>query len=305
MRILVVGAGSIGGYFGGRLIEAGADVTFLVRPARAAALAETGLAIRSAKGDFHEPAPKLVTADRLGPAFDLVLLSCKAYDLKEAVAALAPAVSQRTLILPLLNGMRHLDVLDARFGAESVLGGQCVISSVLDAAGRVLHLNDAHMLTFGPRSAGQEARARAIAELFGQAAFTTRLSDAIMQDMWEKWVFIASLAGITCLMRASVGAIVAAGGAGIALDLAAECAGIAARHGFELRPAAAARLKEWLATAGSPMTASMLRDMEQGGRIEGEHIIGDLLRRGETASCPLLAVANTHLRAYEIRRAGA
>ncbi|CAG4915599.1 unnamed protein product [Acidocella sp. C78] len=304
MRILVVGAGGTGGYFGGRLAEAGLDVTFLVRPARARALAAGGLVIRSVKGDAHLPAPSVVTADRLEPVFDLVLLSCKAYDLDDAVAAMAPGIGPHALILPLLNGMRHLDVLDARFGAPQVLGGQCVISAALDAEGQVLHLNDAHTLTFGPRASGQDARARAIAELFGRAGFVTRLSDAIMQDMWEKWVFIAALAGITCLMRAPVGAIVEAGGAGIALGLAAECAGIAARQGFELRPAAAARLKEWLATPGSAMTASMLRDMEQGGRIEAGHIIGDLLRRGDAAACPLLAIADVHLRAYEIRRAG-
>ncbi|HQT61199.1 MULTISPECIES: 2-dehydropantoate 2-reductase [unclassified Acidiphilium] len=304
MRILVVGAGGTGGYFGGRLAEAGLDVTFLVRPARAQALAAGGLVIRSVKGDVHLPAPSVVTADRLEPVFDLVLLSCKAYDLDDAVAAMAPAIGPHTLVLPLLNGMRHLDVLDARFGAPIVLGGQCVISAALDAEGRVLHLNDAHTLTFGPRASGQDARARTIAELFGRAGFVTRLSDAIMQDMWEKWVFIAALAGITCLMRAPVGVIVEAGGAEIALGLAAECAGIAARHGFELRPAASARLKEWLATRGSTMTASMLRDIEQGGRIEGAHIIGDLLRRGDPAACKLLAIADAHLRAYEIRRAG-
>lgn len=304
MRILVVGAGSIGGYFGGRLVEAGADITFLVRPVRVKALAGTGLVIRSPKGDFHDPAPKLVIAEELRPEFDLVVLSCKAYDLDDAVASFASAVGPETLILPLLNGMRHLDVLDERFGARHVLGGQCVISSVLDEGGRVLHLNEAHVLTFGPRSPDQEARADAIAAAFAPAGFVTKRSGAIMQDMWEKWVFIASLAGVTCLMRASVGAIIAAGGAEIALGLAAECAAVAARNGHELRPAAAARLKEWLTLAGSPMTASMLRDIEQGGRIEGEHIIGDLLRRGEAAGPgSLLAIADTHLRAYDARRA--
>src|ERR1700730_494583 len=136
MRILVVGAGGIGGYFGGRLLEAGRDVTLLVRPRRAAELARTGLSIRSPLGDVHVPAPPTVSAERLAGAFDLVLLSCKAYDLEGAMDSVAPAVGADTAILPLLNGMRHLDLLEARFGAGKVLGGQCLISTVLDVDGR-------------------------------------------------------------------------------------------------------------------------------------------------------------------------
>src|SRR5258705_9571332 len=151
MRILVVAAGGIGGYFGGRLLEAGRDVTFLVRPARAANLAQAGLSIRSPLGDVHVPAPPTVAAERLAGAFDLVLLSCKAYDLDGAMESFAPGVGADTAIPPLLNGMRHLDLLEARFGARSVLGGQCLISTVLDADGRVLHLNDTHLLSFGER----------------------------------------------------------------------------------------------------------------------------------------------------------
>ena len=149
MRILVVGAGAIGGYFGGRLLQAGRDVVFLVRPRRAASLAKHGLSIQSRFGDFHAPAPPLVSEEGLDEPFDLVLLSCKAYDLEGAMASFARAVGPRTAILPLLNGMRHLDVLAGRFGAERVLGGQCVISATLDANGGIVHLNDIHALTFG------------------------------------------------------------------------------------------------------------------------------------------------------------
>ena len=149
MRTLVVGAGAIGGYFGGRLLEAGRDVTFLVRPRRAAELARTGLAIRSRLGDADLPEPPLVFADKLAEPFDLVLLACKAYDLDGAMASFAPAVGPDTAILPLLNGIRHLDELQARFGVAHVLGGQCVISTTLDLEGRIVHLGDAHTLTFG------------------------------------------------------------------------------------------------------------------------------------------------------------
>jgi 2-dehydropantoate 2-reductase len=210
MRSLVVGAGAIGGYFGGRLLEAGRDVTFLVRPRRAAELARTGLAIRSRLGDADLPGPPLVSAHKLVEPFDLVLLACKAYDLDGAMASFAPAVGRDTAILPLLNGIRHLDALRARFGAASVLGGQCVISTTLDPEGRIVHLGDAHTLTFGELDGSASARIEAIGSEFSAARFQARPSNAILQEMWEKWVFIAASAGITCLMRAAVGDIVAA-----------------------------------------------------------------------------------------------
>jgi len=304
MRILVVGAGAIGGYFGGRLLEAGRDVTFLVRPRRAAALAATGLAIRSPLGDVDYPAPPTVTADALRPGFDLVLLSCKAYDLDGALADLAPAVGPETAILPLLNGMRHLDRLDARFGPARVLGGQCVVSTTLDPEGRILHLNTLHALTFGERDGSLSARSQAIAAAFAGAKFESRLSETILQDMWDKWVFIATGAGITCLMRATIGDIVAAKAADLAVSLLDEAADIAAQAGFPLSDAARQRGKAVFTAAGSPMTASMLRDIENGGPTEADHVLGDLLRRAAPANpTGLLRIAHAHLSAYEARRA--
>src|SRR4030081_2045427 len=131
MRFLVVGAGAVGGYFGGRLLEAGRDVTFLVRPRRAEELAGPGLRIRSRLGDVTISKPPTIVRENLATAFDLVLLSCKAYDLAGAMTSFAPAVGSETVILPLLNGMRHLDVLDEKFGQDRVFGGQCFIAATL------------------------------------------------------------------------------------------------------------------------------------------------------------------------------
>src|SRR6202043_1931860 len=110
MRILVVGAGAIGGYFGGRLLQAGRDVTFLVRPRRAAELAKAGLIVKSPHGDVTLAAPATTLSENIRRPFDLVLLSCKAYDLEGAMDSFAAAVGPETMILPLLNGMKHLDV---------------------------------------------------------------------------------------------------------------------------------------------------------------------------------------------------
>ncbi len=305
LRILVVGAGATGGYFGGRLAAAGRDVTFLVRPARAARLARDGLAIRSPRGDARIAAPAHVTAATLTDPFDLVLLSCKAYDLDAAMADFAPAVAERTAILPLLNGMRHLDALDARFGAARVLGGTCAISAALDGDGTIVHLNDLHSLSFGERDGRPSARIAAIAAALRGAVFDARASEAILRDMWEKWVFLAALAGITCLLRAAVGDIVAAGGGGLALALLEECRETAAAAGFAPREAFMAHAAAMLSAAGSGFTASMLRDIERGGRIEADHIIADLIRRRDALGLPapaLLPVVRAHLAAYEARR---
>src|SRR3984885_209653 len=307
MKILVVGAGAIGGYFGGRLLDAGRDVTFLVRPKRAAQLAETGLVIKSRLGDATLAKPPPVQSRELRRPFDLILLSLKAYDLEAAIDSFAAAVGPETAILPLLNGMSHLDLLDRRFGQDRVLGGAVLLlSATLDEQGRILHLNDGHILGFGERDGTRSPRIEAIAREFAGVKTEARASTQIMLEMWEKWVFIAGLAGITCLMRASIGDIVAAGGAPLSLQLLEECGAVAASAGFPPRPEVIERLRALLTAAGSPFTASMLRDIEHGGRTEADHVIGDLVRRGERVLPPglsVLRVAYANLKAYEARRA--
>jgi 2-dehydropantoate 2-reductase len=304
MRILVVGAGAIGGYFGGRLKEAGRDVTFLVRARRAAQLAKTGLVIRSSLGDFSLPAPPTVTAETLHERFDLILLSCKAYDLAAATDSFAPAVGPNTAILPLLNGMAHMDFLNSRFGSSAVLGGQCLISTTLDDEGRILHLNNMHFLSFGEQDGSLSTRAEAIASTLAGARFDSRLSATISREMWEKWAFIATGAGITCLMRATFGDIVAAGAAEFSTALYDECCAIAAANGFAPSDPAIARSRAMFTSPNSLIAASMLRDIERGAPIEADHIVGDLLRRGNAQphGYPLLRISLAHLKTYEARR---
>lgn len=302
MRILVVGAGAIGGYFGGRLLQAGQDVTFLVRVGRAAQLARTGLMIRSPSGSAALQVRTVLAGDLQAP-FDVVLLSCKAFDLPDAMSSFAPAVGPETAILPLLNGMRHLDALEQRFGAAAVLGGQCQISVSLDADGAVQHLAELQALSFGERDGSMTNRVRDIEASFAGTPISARASTAILQEMWEKWVFIATAAGITCLMRASIGDIVAAGAADLATALLDECAAIATAEGFPPSTAAVQRGRALFTAAGSGFTASMLRDVERGARTEVDHVIGDLLQRSRDPSArSLLRLAALHLAAYEARR---
>ncbi|WP_322105708.1 2-dehydropantoate 2-reductase [Paraburkholderia sp. J41] len=309
MRILVVGAGATGGYFGGRLAAAGRNVTFLVREARAAQLRDNGLVIRSkAGGDLTLRDVKTVTEATLQTPFDLILLSCKAYDLENAIDSFASAVGPGTLILPLLNGMRHLEVLQARFGTQAVLGGVCLIASTLNEQREIVHLNDSQAITFGELGGGISPRVAAVADAFGNAGFTIKASEHILLDMWEKWVFLATLAGSTCLFRAPVGAILATpDGAATIERLFAECRAIAAEHGHAVRDSFLERSRAMLFATGSPLTASMLRDVQNGSRIEADHVLGDLIRRGGAAQrsaseLSVLRIVYSQLKAYEALR---
>jgi 2-dehydropantoate 2-reductase len=302
MKTLVVGAGAIGGYFGSRLLAAGGDVTFLVRARRAEQLRRTGMQVISPLGDLQLPTPPLASAGRLDGHYDLILLSCKAYDLQASIADFAPAMGPGSKVLPLLNGMSHLDALDSRFGRERVLGGLARISGTLDSEGRIVHMGRFQSFAFGARDPGSQDQMPALEAALRAPGFEALLSQDIVHEMWEKWVFIAAAAATTCLMRATVGDLVNAGASDIATGMLEECGAIAAVNQFAPRPNAAKIGISVLTEPGSSFTASMLRDIEQGGRIEADHIVGDLLKRRGSAAAPLLSTAYAHLRSYEARR---
>lgn len=301
MRFLIVGAGAMGGYFGGRLLEAGEDVTFLVRERRAEQLKQHGLNIKSQFGDVSLPAPILLASDIKEP-FDVVVIGSKAYDLDSIIAAVAPAIGPETMVLPLLNGMRHIDLLSERFGKEGVLGGLCQISATLDTNGAILHLNDTHTLAFGELAGGASSRVEALASAMKKANFNAVLSEQIKQEMWEKWIFIAILASITSLMRGTIGDIVAAGQVNLILKLFGEASAIASENGYAPRDAVKERYLAMLTAPGSLISASMAKDIEKGAPVEAEHIVGALIERGQPNCAPLLNVAYAHLLTYQARR---
>lgn len=307
MRILVVGAGAIGGYFGGRLLQAGRDVTFLVRPRRASELASAGLVIESPNGDVTLKNPPTVQADALKDKFDVVLLSCKAFDLDDAIKSFAAAVGPDTAIIPMLNGMKHLDILDDKFGKERVLGGLCAIAATLNEKREVVQLQPMQSINYGERDGKLSDRVKAIDKAFKSGINGATASQNIMQDMWEKWVFLSSLAASTSLMRTSVGNILAApGGRDFLLGMLDETSAIAAASGYAPGGPFFERVKGNLTTEGSPMTASMFRDVKAGLPVEADHVIGDLIARADAAKVPVpkLRIAYTHLKAYEKQRAG-
>jgi 2-dehydropantoate 2-reductase len=305
-RILVVGAGATGGYFGGRLAEAGRDVTFLLRAARAAQLARDGLQIVSEHGDLTIR-PKVVTAAEISGTYDLIVLSVKAYGLEQAMVDLAPAVGAGTLILPLLNGLRHIDLLVEKFGQQAVLGGICVVSSTLDERGRVVQLAGMQELTYGDRNSpdSRPENLRSVDRALQGAGFTARITDRVMAAMWQKWIMLSSLGAMNCLMRGTVGEIIAApAGLAFAQNLLGETAAVAAAAGHPLSEPAQRRISALMTEPGSSFTSSMFRDLQAGRRVEVDAIIGDLVSRAEQSgvATPLLRLALTNLAIYQGRQ---
>lgn len=304
MRILVLGAGAIGGYYGGRLVEGGVDVTFLVRERRRRQLQERGLVVRSGLGDIETPV-KAVLAEDVREPFDLVLLSAKAYDLDSAVAAITPAMGPQSAVLPLLNGINHMAALSGRFGAARVLGGACGIGAVLDPSGEVRHTGTTEWLTFGEVSGERTARCDELAKAFARTKINASVSDNIMQAMWDKFVMLASLATATTLARANVGEILAApAGEWLMLEALGDCERAAGADGHPPTQKALEATRKMLTMRGSAFTASMMRDLVAGGRTEHDHILGDLVRRAEKrgVQVPLLRVALANLQVNEARR---
>jgi 2-dehydropantoate 2-reductase len=305
MKILVLGAGGIGGYFGGRLVEAGADVTFLVRPNRAEQIRRDGLRIESPLGNARLKA-RTVGAEGLKPGYDLVLFTCKSYDLDSAMDAIAPAMQGNTVVVPMLNGIAHLDRLDARFGSENVMGGTCQINAMLRNDGVVVHGDPLQRLLFGERDKSKSGRAQGFAGDLAKSKIDWKLSDDIDQDLWEKIVFLCALAATTCLFRGNVREIMAAPGGREAMERALDTnIAIATKEGFPPRPAAIDAARKRLTDPEGLWSASMLRDLEGGGQVEADHIVGWMLERARKHKVDdtVLSMANTHLKAYEARRA--
>ncbi len=305
MKVLVLGAGAIGGYFGGRMAAAGVDVTFLVRPGRRAQLERDGLVIESAMGNLKQPV-KTIEAAELRPDYDVVLLTCKSYDLPSAIDAFAPAMQGKCAVVPMLNGMSHFETLDARFGRENVFGGLCAIVSTMKKDGTIVHMGPLHRIVIGARSEGDAIqRCAAFADALVQSNVEVENSTRIDQDLWEKVVFLSAAAGLTCLFRANIGEIMAAAGGPEAVDLFLKTnMEIAAHEGFPLRPAAVEFCNVRLKTP-SALTASMLRDIEGGNAVESDHVVGFMLNlaRQHGLNDTIHSIAYTHLKAYENRRA--
>jgi 2-dehydropantoate 2-reductase len=304
MRILVLGAGAIGGYMGGRLAEGGADVTFLVRSKRRELLERQGLVVKSEVGDIKRPV-KTVLSEEIKAPYDLIIVAAKAYDLDTAIDAIAPAMGPNSVVIPLLNGLLHLDRLVDRFGRERVLGGTCYIGAALSPEGHILHNGTMAIVTFGELDGRSSTRSEKIAAELRKGNFKTVLSDHIRRDMWDKFVVLATLAAVTTVTRASVGEILSTGeGERTLLTALAECTQVAAASGSPLSAEVQERARKMFSDRTSTFTASMRHDLETGGATEADHILGDMVRGGDAKGVPTptLRLALCNLQLHELRR---
>lgn len=311
MKILVLGAGGIGGMCGGRLAQSGADVTFLVRQARREQLRRDGLRIESPFGDaridvkaiLREEIAEQVSAS--GADFDLVLLTCKAYDLPSALDTIEPAVGPATAVLPLLNGIAHLETLQARFGRERVIGGTVRMQVTLTPDGIVRQLNDWQTVTFGELDGRDSDRTRELKALLERTPIEAKLSPDILRELWLKLVHLATVAGMTCLMRANLGEIIRTPeGSELLKTYFGINLAIATHAGYRPDDKFIATYTDLFSQRDSRYEASMLRDLEKGGAVESEQILGFMLARCRDAGQPdaLHLAAYTHVKSYEARR---
>ncbi|AIY02795.1 2-dehydropantoate 2-reductase [Arthrobacter sp. PAMC 25486] len=302
MKILIVGAGATGGYFGARLADAGRDVTFLVREQRAAFLQQRGLRVAGLEQELRIE-PKVLTAGALGEVFDVVLLTVKAAGLKSAIADLAPAVGPDTLIVPFLNGLAHMDALAAAFGADKVLGSVVHLVGTINGDGDIAILQPLARWTLGEQGGGTSARLERLLAAISVPGIDVIPAPSGLDAMWQKWVFIVAAGVVTCLMRGPVGDIAAAdGGAAFVADVVAETAAVAAGAGFEVPASEQANTLEFLTQPGSSFTSSLYRDVTAGLPNEGEHIVGDFVRRARAlgVATPLIDLALLQLRVHGV-----
>ena len=296
MKILIVGAGGIGGFFGAKLQQAGADITYLLRKQRQQLISDKGLTIETPKGSFTIH-PQTVLADQLEPVYDLIILACKAFDLDNSLKSIAKA-SSKGIILPFLNGFTHLEILDREFGKERVMGGVAHIAATISETGSVKQLTELGSLTIGPRTPEQVALCQELFSLCQKTDFDSFYKENIEQALWDKWVFLASLAGMTTICRGSIGEIAATPyGKELSKRMFVECCAIAVSQQYPISEKAQLTSQEILTKEGSPFTASMLRDLLAGKKNEYQHILGDLIGFASNGSidCPLLKLAFTHM----------
>lgn len=303
MKFLVVGAGAVGGYFGGRLLEKGADVTFLVREGRMRNLQEKGLVIHSDYGSATLSPKTVITGEEV-ESYDVILLSTKAYQLDNAIDDVRPYVGENTMVIPLLNGMAHYNKLDEQFGKEKVIGGLCYIEATLDSEGAVIQKGPLHMLVYGERSGQESERIIKLAVALKGTKADFQLSSTIIEDLWHKYLFIATMSGITTLMRAPIGPICNhPSGMETIKQLTKEIIDVMNVAGAPISNELETIQMEKIANLAPEMKSSMQRDMEKGLPVEADHLHGYLLEIAKTADLPVPVLESVYanLKIYELK----
>jgi 2-dehydropantoate 2-reductase len=298
MRVLIVGAGATGGAFGTRLHEADRDVTYLVRPHRAAVLRRDGLRLIAPDGDRTHAVRAVSAIDTTGP-YDLVILAVKAPALEQVLDTAASGIGPDTTMLPILNGMDHLDTIEQRYPGQ-VIGGLVKIVATLDETGAIVQMNPLCTMTIGPL---HKPLPQTVIDTLDVTGVQLSVSDDITGQLWEKWGFIAAAGVVTCLLRNDIGSIIAAGGEPQIRQAIAETEAVARAAGHPVGPAGHAQSENILTEPDSTFTSSLYRDLQKGEAAEAEHILGALSARADAlrVETPLLDLALTQIRAHHLR----
>ena len=304
MKILILGAGSVGGYFGGRMAEAELDVTFLVRPKRKFQLNDKGLIIESIFGNVTRQV-KALEPREISEFYDLIFLSCKAYDLESAMDSIKKAVGSNTSIIPLMNGLAQIEILGKRFGSEKVLGGVCYVGAKFDSdTGVIKHFGDFHRIPFGEIDGGKTERVKSISQLDKSVKFDFEYTADIMQTMWNKCAGQGALSSANILTRSVVGDIMRSSHGRLFLEsVLNEGAAVCNANGFPMSKETFDFYHKIFDTPDSQFATSMLRDLESGNKTEGQHVIGDLVKRAEAQgiNIPIIKSALEAIEAYEAK----
>lgn len=300
MRILMAGAGATGGYFGARLAQAGQDVTFLVRERRYQQLQNNGLVLQTPQGT-ETLQPQLTQVSTLTGHYDLIIVTVKSFALEQVMEDIAPAVGPDTLIMPILNGMRHIATLQQRFGEDKVIGGLCKINATLGEQGEIIQMTPLHQIFYGALDGNNDERLQRVDAALRDCQVDTLFSDNIMDELWEKWLLLSMLGAVCCLARGDTRQILTSrGGEALLQGIFTEILSVITAEGYQPRPAVTARIFELLNNPATPMTSSMYRDLTQGYDIEADQIIGDLLLRAKRngLATPLLNAVDVNLQVY-------
>ena len=300
MKVLILGVGGLGAFFGAHIQKTNCDVTFLVRENTKKLISEHGIKIVSDFGNFKIK-PVLITKKDLKVNYDVVIISCKAYDLDEAINDLKPS-QKNAVIIPLLNGQAHINKLEKAFKKENVFGGVAHVSSNTNAPGEIKHVGKIKRLSFGPRYKGNEEITNDFYQLCRKADFQTILSEDINQDIWEKWIFLATIAGATTLFQTSIDNINTKPNGKIFIqNLWNECINISKENGYELRTESKSLHEDLLFKSGYPFKASMLVDMEKKLMTEHEHIFFEFIKlaKKKKLNTSLLETCHLNMSIYE------
>ncbi len=280
MNVVVIGAGAVGGFFGAKLARSGASVTFLVRNQRLQQIRSQGLRIRSGNEEFAVfPTVTTTVSDIEAP--ELALLAVKNYHLTSVLPNLQTLVHQGAVILPLLNGIGHIERLVQEFGKEHVMGGACYIESTLESDGTIIHSSSMQDIVYGWLGEPDTGMAERLQHQFVRASISARRSSDILAEMWVKYVFLACLSGITAVLRDSIGVAIEDEITWSFLEtMVQEAAAIAQAQHPQVPPTLVEDVLKRFKSVPPTMTSSLQRDLQQGKPLEVESLQGDLIRMG-------------------------